>query len=354
MPQKSSIEWTDYTSNAIYFVSKDNNKRGWFCAHVSEGCRNCYAEVLNKRFGNKLDFKASNAKFVKPVLNEKELTEIIKLNTRLGKKCKTAKMFPFDMTDLFLNIIPDEMRDTFFAVVALCDNITFQVLTKRAKEMRDYFTSNASKKRRRNAFIKLCKRLEVNQVHVSGFIEQMEANNWVLPNVWLGVSVEDHKTADERIPLLVETPAAVRWLSIEPLLSHLNLNAYFSVNFFWNKKPYPSGCMNLNWVVVGGESGINARPMHPDWVRSIRDSCQELRTPFFFKQWGKWKPESYMTILEMPPSRADKNVGCFNSDGKFVVGEIGSELQNMIAVGKGKAGRLVDGREWNEFPKVKL
>lgn len=148
---------------------------------------------------------------------------------------------------------------------------------------------------------------------------------WPLPNVWLGTSVEDQSSADKRVPLLLQTPAAVRWLSIEPLLREVGLLS-----------PWLS---ELDWVVVGGESGHEARPMHPQWARNLRDQCIAYGVPFFFKQWGEWVQASAMTSTLMPSV-----LDCKRFD--FDDGEA------MYRVGKRAAGRLLDGREWNEYPQV--
>jgi protein gp37 len=135
--------------------------------------------------------------------------------------------------------------------------------------------------------------------------------------------VENQHFAEERIPLLLATPAAVRWISAEPLLGPVDLSSV----------PHSPmvGAPRLDWVICGGESGPNARPMHPDWARSLRDECQRARVPFFFKQWGQYAPCA---------------VCCGNNHVHESIRPDGV----MARVGKKKAGRLLDGREWNEFP----
>jgi protein gp37 len=157
-----------------------------------------------------------------------------------------------------------------------------------------------------------------------------------LPNVWLGVSVENQAAADERIPLLLQIPAAVRFLSCEPLLG--------PVTFRWarwmqlpSRPDGSSGPLDslrgIHWVIAGGESGAGARPMHPDWARSLRDECNAAGVPFFFKQWGAWYPAG-RRILDNP------NMAMMDEEA-------------LYRVGKKAAGRLLDGREWNEFPNNK-
>jgi protein gp37 len=136
-------------------------------------------------------------------------------------------------------------------------------------------------------------------------------------NVWLGVSVEDQECAEERIPLLLETPASIRFLSCEPLLGGLDLDLH-----------------GIHWVIVGGESGHNARPMHPDWARSLRDQCVTSKVAFFFKQWGELIPVSQLIEPDKAMGKMQKEI----------------EGEEMVRLGKKAAGRMLDGREWNEFP----
>lgn len=196
---------------------------------------------------------------------------------------------------------------------------------------------------------------------------------WPLLNVWLGVSVEDQKRADERIPQLLQTPATVRWVSAEPLLGAVNAAPYMGGNSIKCGCGYRedeggiigalqknASCIycgkkavygpTLDWVVVGGESGPGARPLRPIWARRLRDQCRAAGVPFFFKQWGEWAPRTWGEAVELPPPDGDSRLGCFTSIGKFAVGMSGSDLQNMARVGKKQAGRLLDGREWSEFP----
>jgi protein gp37 len=173
-----------------------------------------------------------------------------------------------------------------------------------------------------------------------------EIENRKIPsNIWLGVSVEDHKSAQERIPYLLGTPADKRFVSVEPMLSFINLTKLSikiytflnSLKGFYHGELLP-GMNNfiskLDWVIAGGESGPHARPMHPDWVRSIRDQCGQTGTPFFFKQWGAWMPESQIT-------RDIKS---------YKINMMGKEI--MHRVGKKAAGKVLDGVEHVEFPKI--
>jgi protein gp37 len=216
---------------------------------------------------------------------------------------KPRTIFVNSMGDLFH--CPHEWIDQVFAVMALAPQHTFQVLTKRAERMRGYMNHP-----RRRFIVEKTARILHNQggtlpQHAIAYFTSCPAP---LPHVWLGVSVEDQKRADERIPDLLHTPAAVRFISAEPLLGSIDLQGAVPA---------------LDWVIVGGESGPGARPMHPDWARSIRDQCGAAGVPFFFKQWGEHAP---------------------NGSGRY----------SMIKVGKRRAGRILDGREHNAMPEVRL
>ncbi|HEY8342859.1 MAG TPA: DUF5131 family protein, partial [Calditerricola sp.] len=246
-----------------------------------------------------------------------------------------------------------------FAVMALAKQHTFLVLTKRPERMRRWFTTTASGAKR-----------EVLVWETAGRPERWPG--WPLPNVWIGVSVENQQAADERIPLLLETPAAVRFVSAEPLLGPLDLSAYLPRQLYVCQScgvelgqgevgldfrcPYcgaacdPDGSTEgLDWVIVGGESGSGARPMHPDWARSLRDQCREAGVPFFFKQWGEWSPDNADIGVKMGFVALD---GTWRDHQPFGWGRDYPGSVSIWKVGKKKAGRLLDGQEWNEIPEV--
>jgi protein gp37 len=166
----------------------------------------------------------------------------------------------------------------------------------------------------------------------------LEAGRWPLANVWLGVTVEDQEQADKRIPLLLQAPATLRFLSVEPMLGRIALE-----QSWWKGSPpylpWHGAIPNtwLHWVICGGESGPRSKPMHPDWVRNLRDQCQEARVPFFFKQWGEWAPDCFCQTL-FP----HKNIP------RPEPGRMGI----MFRCGKKAAGRLLDGRTWDEMPFI--
>ncbi|KKL55162.1 hypothetical protein LCGC14_2258130, partial [marine sediment metagenome] len=197
----------------------------------------------------------------------------------------------------------------------------------------------------------------------------------ILPNVWLGTSVEDQPTADERIPELLKCPAAVRFVSCEPLLGPIDLTPWFLLQhaagvkcvrgeeelFGQEARPYPT----LHWVIAGGETGPGARPMNPDWPRSLRDHCQAAGVPFFFKAWGEWAPwgKPLDRVGHVEFERDHKRLAAVSNGGSVVtpcsrlqwdVGHLypGVKQHLMMRVGKKQNGRELDGRTWDEMPEV--
>ncbi len=463
MGDNSNIEWTDATWNPIraqiveYVRDRTRVSVGWHCEHVSPGCQNCYAESMNKWRGTGLPFKPGHRSDVKIFLDEKALLAPLRWKN-------PRRIFVNSMSDTFADFVKDEWIDRMFAVMALAPQHCYQVLTKRAARMRDYFDELRASRIGDVAY----------EMH-SRLGLMLRINRWPLPNVWLGVSAEDQQRADERIPLLLETPAAVRFVSLEPLLgpilfrpewlrgaytlkrefgnvtfndeerqdsSQERFHVSHSVNlpnadglpsipldassapsdlptdvgqepfhqsgrravdgdFAGREATVPASplqvpftikdagkvsqdcgigwdndghlgkgrpataendtlgsedsryrrssraetggeliqafacdvasrdgigvsehdqeCNTILWVIVGGESGPHARPMHPDWARSLRDQCAAADVPYFFKQWGEWRPVAPRSL-------------------------------NYERVGKKAAGRLLDGAEHNGMP----
>lgn len=392
MADNTKIEWTDATWTPIraLIATPDGPKIGWHCEHVSEGCRNCYAEVMNRRLGTSFDYKPGHLVHankwgerrgdVSMLLDEKMLLAPLRWK-------KPRKVFVCSMTDLFADFVPDEWIDQVFAVMALAPQHTFQVLTKRADRMRTHLSSAMG--RIADSIMRVRSERGIKSpVAPLPHVRPGDAW-WPLPNVWVGVSVEDQQRADERIPDLLATPAALRFLSCEPLLGPVDLNRIHEISHDglhhawesalngkrfdeWGDGPDIEGCTKIDWVIVGGESG--PRPMHPDWVRSLRDQCAEADVPFFFKQWGEWAPvcemseelidACYHPVPERHPlaSRRPKRNQCvMHADGNRFDGEAmfrrpafeqGRKAMTMFAVGKKAAGRLLDGVEHSAFPEV--
>ena len=335
----TSIEWTDKVWNPV---------RG--CRRVSAGCERCYAERMAHRFsGVGQPYEGLTRLGSKgPVWTGKARVVPEKLGEPLSWK-KPRRIFVNSMSDLFHEDVPDEFIAAVFAVMSLAKQHTFQLLTKRPERMgellRDGFTDSIVNKSLR--------RFDEALGLLPGSVEQA-ANlmEWPLPDVWLGVSVEDQATADERIPLLLETPAAVRWLSMEPLLGPVDLSRWPDGSS--DIMTPLTGSPRIDWVVVGGESGPNARPMHPAWARDIRDQCVRVGVPFHFKQWGEWAPHNEVSGLNL-----DMWSKLYEAGGRtHVDARDGSTGQTqtpntweVLRVGKKAAGRILDGRTWDEWPE---
>lgn len=341
MADNSKIEWTEATWNPITG-----------CSVVSPGCTNCYAMRLagtrmkhhESRAGLTIDTKAGPVWNGEVRFNEKWLDQPLRWK-------RERMIFVCAHGDLFHESVPDEWIDRVFAIMALAPQHTFQVLTKRAERMRDYFGRSFEDQALRDAFIEGA----AQSIYAARSGEDPSA--WLaihmpLPNVWLGVSAEDQRRADERIPDLLRTPAAVRFVSLEPLLGSIDLNPIVRAERM-KESVFDMPKINIDWVIVGGESGPNARPMHPQWARDLRDQCQAASVPFFFKQHGEWREplehEDYDTSkgrLGKPPAfiiSNDGTVHCFSHLGD-------DKRPVVIRVGKKAAGRLLDGRTWDEMP----
>lgn len=363
MTDKTRIEWTDATWNPI---------RG--CSRVSEGCRNCYAEKVAARFS----FPAQQGHITEwgdteGYRNEGPYHGLIGKGGQWNGQIKLVpglldqplrwrkprRIFVNSMSDLFHEEVPDTYVDKVFAVMAMAHWHKFQVLTKRPERMLRYFQEMKNSESRG---FNVCSYFGASMEDC----ERIGRTPAGLPNVWLGVSVEDQKTADERIPLLLETPAAVRWISAEPLLGQIDLTGEYLAMKCGGSYPFPGLADEhrtkiidmLDWVVVGGESGPGARPMHPEWARSLRDRCVAAGVPFFFKQWGEFSDQTELSVKGGSEDRI------FTADGTFLGagvrkygGMVDTEWREkggawMSRVGKKQAGRLLDGREWNEYPKL--
>ncbi len=254
MGYNSAIEWCDATWTPIRARKIDNGKIGVHCERVSVGCTNCYSATFNRRRlpnqGTGLDFVRGSRDKVEIFLDDKILAQ--PLHWR-----KPKRIFVCSQTDLFAEFVPDEFIDKVFAVMALCPQHTFQILTKRPERMMGYVTQL-------NEYGTTRVRSEICGInHISN-------GPWPLPNVWLGVSVENKETL-HRIETLKDTPAAVRFVSFEPLLEDLGALILDGIH----------------WAIIGGESGSGARPMHFGWVRSLTAQCNTQNVAVFVKQLGR-------------------------------------------------------------------
>ena len=314
MGDKSSIEWTNATWTPIRARRIATGKIGWHCVHHSPGCKFCYAESLNKRLGTGLPFKPGHEAEIEIFLDEKMLLAPLKWQ-------RPRMIFVCSMTDLFADFVPDAMIDKVMAVAALTPHHTYQFLTKRSKRMREYLTTAAVE----NVYSVACRMDETLAVRWQ----------WPLPNVWAGVSAEDQARYDERKKDLRATPAAVHFFSFEPLLGPINAD-YLG-----------------EWAITGGESGAQARPMHPDWARAIRDQCAAAGVAFFFKQWGEFIPCIFDDLSDGTGRRCFEDGAespAFDDDRKHPIAT--AHDREFWRVGKSRAGRLLDGITHNAMPEV--
>lgn len=357
MGDKSSIEWTDATWNPVAG-----------CSILSPGCTNCYAmkmahriEAMQKGLGKSTHYASLTMKTKAGAVWTGKLAEAP--DEIFGQPLRwkrPRRIFVNSMSDLFHDDVPQHTIDRVFAIMACCPQHSFQVLTKRSARMRAY-------------------------VGDSRIRERVLFEQWPLPNVWLGVSVEDQARADERIPDLLATPAAVRFLSCEPLLGPIDLRNHRVCNSCENTPyrlfkndplcpdPMPAhdsfqcplhwwpsdGCdgvlkSGIDWVIAGGESGQRARPMHPDWARSLRDQCQAAGIPYHFKQWGEHAPSA-----DHDPAACQRMPIALHVSGRReyrpteelrLLASQAEGWAGMCKVGKKAAGAMLDGREWREFP----
>jgi len=312
---KTEIEWADEVWNPTTG-----------CDTVSPGCDHCYARTMAKRlkgmgsakYQTDGDPRTSGPGFGVAVHPD---TLTAPLTWR-----KPRKVFVNSMSDLFHKGVTDSYITSVFAVMAACPQHTFQVLTKRPARMRALLGDDSKGGFADRA---MDESLVIKPIPMGAL---PHGDIWPLPNVWLGVSTETQQWANIRIPALLETPAAVRFLSCEPLLGPVDLSWWLDTPLLCGcgvgstdgvgcsaecMEPEPSG---ISWVIAGGESGGHARPMSTEWAQALRDQCTAARVPYFFKQWGAWIP--------------------------------GDQLPGGRPPLSGEKFRLLDGREWNEFPEV--
>lgn len=346
------------------------------CTKVSAGCKHCYAKTLHdKRHKAYLAGKMQGVpQYAHPFEKVQLMHDRLTLPLRW---IQPRTVFVNSVSDLFHEDVPFDFIDQVFAVMALTPRHTYQILTKRPERMAEYFAGlNAAAEehmRERNV-----ERYTPAQVlnfrhlyrahHRGGDIAAFPSAPWPLPNVWLGTSVENQATANERIPHLLRSPAAVRFLSCEPLLGPVDLTRIHgpgttvpihALNGGWGV-PRNDGRplrgherMHVDWLICGGESGPGARPMHPDWPRALRDQCKAAGVPYFFKQWGAWAPGSSNgqgIVALNDATMEDYALGpsvCL----KYGSAEWASlKPEVMHKAGKKASGNALDGRTHLEFP----
>jgi len=364
MSANSRIEWTDHTFNP------------WMgCTKVSAGCANCYAERREEHRLHRVKWGQGQPRRRTTPSNWKEPVKWNKLplvcdncggafkerchhytDNEQTYKCpnivsgyRRPRVFCASLADWLDAEVPIEWLADLLKLIHETPNLDWLLLTKRPENWR--------------ARVGLA-----NDTLPLGSDVRIWVTRWVgskalgltpqpPPNVWLGTSVEDQKAADERIPELLKIPAAVRFLSCEPLLGSADISDFLPWKAEHQSKGLPSPLSNalaaltdvpgIDWVIAGGESGPKARPMHPDWARGLRDQCAAAGVPFFFKQWGEWAP------TEKFDHRAKRMF--LEIDGKdstlWDVARHSATTANMQRVGKKAAGRLLDGKEHNALPR---
>lgn len=362
MSDRSQISWTDATWNPIAG-----------CSLVSPGCTNCYAM---RRVAPRLAANPATPHYAGTVKKTKAgyvwtgkigiASDAVLFKPLRWKRPRM--IFMNSTSDLFHPDVPDKVIDRIVAVMALSPQHIFQVLTKRPERMRAYMQALT------------LARLMAASVGMPSRFRAM--SRFPLPNVWLGTSVEDQQRADERIPLLLDTPAAVRFISAEPLLGPIDLTTikpaagsqlfgfdridatrgtHHLSDHVYSLPQIAPGPIRLDWVIVGGESGNGARPMHPDWARSLRDQCATAGVPFHFKQWGEWAPGEN---ADRAQTRTERTAQWFGpEDGnpstcwhyRSITVSESEEMHrddepDVWRFGTKAAGRLLDGVEHNGMP----
>ena len=260
--QNSSIEWTDHTFNPW-----------WGCTKVSPGCKHCYAETLSNRYGHDI----WGPRKARRTFGEKHWQEPLKWHRLAVEQGRRMRVFCASMADVFEdNRSVEEEREKLWRLIEETPMLDWLLLSKRPE----------------------------NMLKLAPWRDSWHAN------VWAMTSVENQEEAEKRIPELLKVPAVVRGLSVEPLLGPVDLSPWLT---------------ELQWIIVGGESGPNARPMKPDWALQVRDQCKDTGVAFFFKQWGEWAPSNTSTSSQF----------------------------TMTRMGKRFAGRLLDGKLWDQLPTPK-
>lgn len=335
------------------------------CSKTSEGCDNCYAEKMAVRLAAmaiKLVKPIGVGKYVKVIQGRQwDGTTFINdedILTPLSWK-KPRVVFVCSMGDLFHPSVPYEWIDKVMALAAVLPIHTFIILTKRAQRMADYFKQGKDSllKRWEDAIYEMgiSDRTDDSDVDAAACYMYNRCNSgakvkgwgWPLSNLWLGVTAENQEMANKRVPKLVKIQAAVRFVSVEPMLGPVDLtriparywgNEYQGSEYNGIDLSALIGGSNtnnpwhLNWVICGGESGHKARPVHPDWVRNLKNQCGKAAVPFFFKQWGEWS-----TIY--PQGNNLQNMGQTYQYGT-----------SFYKIGRKAAGNKLDGKKWEEYP----
>ncbi|HDR9026900.1 TPA: phage Gp37/Gp68 family protein [Burkholderia vietnamiensis] len=339
MSANTTIEWCDHTFNP------------WEgCQKVGLGCDHCYAETRNARFagGTAVNWgpgaprrRTSPANWRKPLAWNAAHAEFFAVHGR------RQRVFCASLADVFDNAVDPAWRADLFDLIERTPNLDWLLLTKRIGNVMSMVSEAAQ-------YQFDLDRLEKPRLH---------------DNVWIGATIVNQAEADRDIPKLLAVPARVRFLSMEPLLGPVDL---CTIDIDGHSEIYPltgtTGCTDddgnpaadmpaLDWVIVGGESGVDARPMHPDWARDLRDQCADAGVPFLFKQWGEWAPGENCGGR---PTRTEQVADWFGGEWSFSTMTPGAhdgltydDEPAVYRIGKKTAGRHLDGRTHDEFPEAR-
>ena len=350
MVANSKIEWTDHTFSP------------WLgCTKISPACDHCYAEGWAKRAGSPELWQGERRR-----TSSSNWQLPIKWNRQAEAEGRRYRVFCASLADVFDAEVPDAWRDDLFALIAATPHLDWLLLTKRPNVAKRYL-----------GLLKVphhtCQGSGCNTCGGAGMVP------WgidPLPNVWLGVTVENQAMADARIPLLLETPAAKRFLSMEPLLGQVYLCYFmrgtcvacggsgFTTGHYFSEdgtatcqdchgKGTDEDNPGLDWVIAGGESGPGSRPTHPEWIRSLRDECVAAEVPFFYKQVGDWAPEPDRVGGTSSDYLNNRILWPDGRDGLCWFDDSPPGAVWMRRVGKKRAGRELDGVIWDEAPKAR-
>ncbi|KSQ21588.2 hypothetical protein APB26_31875 [Pseudomonas aeruginosa] len=344
MSRKTNIEWTDASWNP---------SRG--CTRASPGCMHCYAEIQAARIitmdrgknipegrGSYDGLLAKGGQWNGTVAFVPEI-----LDAPLRWK-RQRKIFVNSMSDVFHESLDVSVIDKIFAVMALSyatsnEPHIFQILTKRSDIMLRYLKDPA-----------LMARIQGEAKVLRPGVELHLESMWPLPNLWLGVSVES-QAYTSRITNLLDAPATVRWVSLEPLIGPINLlrvqDGAHTYNALSKREGIGYRGVGLDWVVVGGESGDLARPMHPHWAESLRQQCAQTNVPFLFKQWGSWCPRGPASlghpVVDRVPVMCVTELGAERA--QTSEGDPGKDVW-MNRAGKKRSGRSLNGVIYDDYP----
>ena len=335
MSENTKIEWCDHTFNP------------WEgCQHAGPGCDGCYAEARNARFGGGTApnwgpgaprRRTSAANWALPKRWNAQAA------TFMAQHGRRQRVFCASLADVFDNAVDPQWRDDLFELIAATPNLDWLLLTKRIGNVG-------------------------NMLPVPFDFDRH------FPHVWIGATIVNQAEADRDIPKLLDVPARVRFLSMEPLLGPVDIKPWLQQKFFHGGRALNGRAMmrshpteRLDWVIVGGESGPGARAMHPDWARSLRDQCQNAGVPFLFKQWGNWRAAAWFDGPDADDDSGDAFVDLDRTEHVFIANDgrtwdtLGGRLMYpplplghwclMVNEGKKAAGRLLDGITWEEAPQ---